>query len=78
MSKLKTMKKLLLITVASFALFSCRQAASNGEPVEHVSETGSTTSEEASSGGGVKTSPEATSAADGDSTAAQGSVRPGE
>lgn len=74
------MKKLLLITLTSFALFSCRQGASNGEPVHHVSETGTTTSEEGSSGG-VRTSPEATSVVE-DSTsgteAGPGATKPGE
>lgn len=82
------MKKLLLITLTSLALFSCRQSGTSGDPVDHVSETGTKTSEEGSSGG-VRINPEATSATATDSTTqnatpnneadkAPGTTKPGE
>jgi hypothetical protein len=82
------MKKLLLIAIASFAVVSCRQSGTSGDAVDHVSETGTKTSEEGSSGG-ERINPEATSAAVGDSATqnatsnneankAPGTTKPGE
>jgi len=56
------MKKIFLIAVGVIALASCRQTGMGEDRNPYdASETGTNTSEEGNSGGGVRTTPEATS-----------------